>query len=412
MSYEIANLRRIRIAEEASANFGLDKSGTLTFYDVPFKEGSGKLSVSESMLAPAVTQQYIDEIDQAVVGPRSAKLSLTLPLAPTGIIANATTASAAKTDAAILMMLHLGFGASVSGSMGSTVATGTSSTVFDVAAGHGSRFTAGGACALPTGTAGAYELREIASVSTDTITLKRALSATPSASDVVLNATTIYGDDDPTSGYQMTVQGREADEQFVLAGGQLAGPPKLTTKLGEIPEVQFDLEFANWWQVSSLSTFAEATYSNFNPGYVFGEFAARVLGASTASVIDPSAYDFGLAAPKWGKVMSPGGVNTFLRWRRARVAPMAKPTFDVVYEDSTYLDARTNQTHLALMAQIGNAAGGMVALSAPRCQVMDAQLKDADGLRYQSVTLQTRGDTEATDRSTALRRAAFRIHFA
>ena len=57
------------------------------------------------------------------------------------------------------------------------------------------------------------------------------------------------------------------------------------------------------------------------------------------------------------------------------------------------------------------AAGAMVARSAQRGQVMSAQLQAAAGLRYQSVTLQTRGDTEATDRSTALRRPAFRIHF-
>jgi len=68
---------------------------------------------------------------------------------------------------------------------GSTVATGTSSTQFDVASGHGSRFRPGTLIAVQI--SGQMEWCMVTSVSTDTVHVAPALSATPATSAIVRN---------------------------------------------------------------------------------------------------------------------------------------------------------------------------------------------------------------------------------
>ena len=68
---------------------------------------------------------------------------------------------------------------------GSTVATGTSSTQFDVASGHGSRFRIGTLIAVEI--SGAMEWAQVTAISTDTLTVSPALSGTPSTSAIVRN---------------------------------------------------------------------------------------------------------------------------------------------------------------------------------------------------------------------------------
>ena len=68
---------------------------------------------------------------------------------------------------------------------GSTVATGTSSTQFDVASGHGSRFRRGTLIAVQI--SGEMEWTLVTGVSTDTITVDPPLSGTPATSAIVRN---------------------------------------------------------------------------------------------------------------------------------------------------------------------------------------------------------------------------------
>lgn len=68
---------------------------------------------------------------------------------------------------------------------GSTVATGTSATQFDVASGHGSRFKKGTLIAVEISSAMEWAL--VTNISTDTLTVSPALSGTPSTSAIVRN---------------------------------------------------------------------------------------------------------------------------------------------------------------------------------------------------------------------------------
>lgn len=68
---------------------------------------------------------------------------------------------------------------------GSTVATGTSSTVFDVASGHGSRFRLGTLIAVQV--SGQMEWAMVVNIATDTLTVAPALSGTPATSAIVRN---------------------------------------------------------------------------------------------------------------------------------------------------------------------------------------------------------------------------------
>jgi hypothetical protein len=70
-------------------------------------------------------------------------------------------------------------------SAGSTVAVGVSSTVFDVASGHGVRFRPGTLVAVQV--SGQMEWAMVVSVATDTLTVAPALSNTPATSAIVRN---------------------------------------------------------------------------------------------------------------------------------------------------------------------------------------------------------------------------------
>ena len=413
---EIHNLARIAVTEELTANFGTDRTGSNTFEDVPFSEGTATLVLNKTMLDPATTQQYRDGMASKVVGPASATLTFTMPLAPTGTAADASTAAPADTDSALLLMLRLAYGAISTGAQGSLVASGASASAFDVTGAEGSQFAVGQAVGIGlTGTSANVEARVIQAISTDTITLKGDLTATPSASDIVYNSATIYPAEAATSAFQFIVEGVSQANRWVLAGGQVTSAPAITVVWGEIPTISFSLEFAYWAQLSN-SAITAASYTSFSPIAAVGEFWAQVTGTSTLQTIDASSVSYAFNQPSYVRSGSPDGVNTIACWVRGRSVPIVEVTFVIPYYNTapyeeTFLTARDNQTDYALNLQLGTTAGSIVLIEVPTAQITSAnELSDVEQISSLTVKGEARHDTDTGAQTSEILRAPARIH--
>lgn len=413
MTTEVQLLQRIAVTEESAANFASDLTGSATYLDVPFQEGTATLALNKAILEPLTVQQYIDGLPKTVIGPIEAQLDFTMVLASLGTGAGDGVSSLGIADSALLQILKTTFGGIDSGNAGTTVASATNATTFTVASGTG--FTAGGACARARSTDNFVELRELQQVSGASLVLKHELSETPSTSDVIYGVTTIYPAENPTTTLQFIVEGAEQDDRWLVYGAQLASPPSVSLALGELPTITFSFRCMAWKSLSSQAI-TVATYSNFSPVYSHGEFFAQVTATATRQVLDVSEVSFTLRSPAYQPIMSPSGKNdapTSVGFRRSR-APQGfgDCMFSLAYEATTWFTERDDRDDYHLMYQCGVAAGGIVAIVFPTAQIIDAQRVDANGLAYQQVTARARLDTDATAVDTEERRAACRIHFA
>lgn len=416
---EIHALARIAVTEEigGSANFGVDVSGSNTFEDVPFAAGTATMQLDKTMLDPQTTQQYRDGRPKQVVGPARATLNFSIPLAPTGTAADAATAAPADTDAALLLMLRLAYGAISTGQQGSLVATGTNASTFDVTGTEGSQFSVGQAVGIGlAGTAADVEARVIESVTTDTVVLKHELTATPSTSDIVYNSATIYPAESATSAFQFIVEGVSQANRWVLMGGQVTTPPTITVVWGEIPMMTFSLEFADWVQLSN-SAITAATYDGFTPVAAVGEFFAQVTGTATPQILDAASVTYAFNSPTYVPQKSPSGKNTIACWVRGVGIPFVEVTFVIPYYNTapyeeTFLTARDTQADYALNLQIGTTAGSIVLIESPTSQITSAnEIGDAEQLSSLTVKGEARLDTDTGAQTSELLRAACRIHF-
>ena len=174
----------VRVGEESS--FGVTPSGA-------FPNAMTRTIASEPVLVDGLVREMLDVNDIRVrrldaVTPvqgleLASKVPLTMLLKATKT-ANQLTSSGALASLTPRLFLRHGLGAEYAAA-GSTVATGTSTTVFDVAAGHGSRFRVQTVIAVEV--SGEMEWCNVVAISTDTITVYPALSGTPGTGAIVRN---------------------------------------------------------------------------------------------------------------------------------------------------------------------------------------------------------------------------------
>ncbi len=416
-TYEIHNLQRMRLYEEGSSSFALDHSGTMSdFIDIPFIEGSAQMALVTDQMEPQTNQQYLDGYPQTVLGKKSATLTFDTVLAPNGVTADDSTPSATAGAQANMLLMKIIMGAMtpVSNTLEGTKASGNgSASVFSVAS--LTDVDVGAWVAAGTGSNSALEVRQVETRGDSQITSTIALSGVPSNSSVIYNTSAAYPAEDPQTSCQIMVEGNEDDSAFLLQGGQ--GGFTISTEIGELPKISYNLKFATWTDASSVvSDMSAATFTNFSPiAFVAGEFLAPTSTSATRTVVDITSVSF---APTFDyvPVTSPSGTQTIKRWRRARTAPICEVKFTTFMDaDSTdWIAARDNRTYKNVQLQMGNAAGATVTIACPRAQVVDAQLVDTGGLAGLEVTLRAglATDHAAPSQSTELRRAPIFIVWA
>jgi hypothetical protein len=411
----------MRIYNEPNGSFAVDGTGTLGNYiDVPFVETTASMRLLEPMESPLHAQQHIDGYPIEISMPRRAELSFEIPFSALGL------ATGLRVQSPLGRLLKVAFGGERLGTSTTVASTSTTSVInFTSAAG----FLPGDAAGFATGAGGRLEFREISSIATNAVTLKNALSAIPANSSPIYAAATYFlsrnlAGTGETS-LQVIVEGLDNADRWLLLGGQISSPPKLTLANGSIPKIQFSWQFAEWLDrfstVANLSAsaLALATYSNSVPIVIKDSQLWRQTAASgvqTATDILAPAYEF---APNiaYAAHMAPGATNNIVNWIRQRTAPVISGSFSYPYESSTQFSNRSTPGgySLGMFLQMGSSPtasfGGGVLLSAPTVQITDVQRVDVDGLACQQLDWKGRPDiatvpSGASDCETS----AMRIH--
>ena len=408
MSIEIHNIGRTVITKESLANFATDLTGTATYYELPIIEGSAQLTLNTGILEVPIQQQHIDGYPLTVLGPKEAMLSFQVPLYASGIAAGDGSVSVAETDNALMQLLAIVFGGIDGANTGSDVSTAASASL--VTPTDDTDFIQG--CAIGwANSAGSIEARVVATQSGSSINTKSAWSATPSTSDVLYAGTTIYPTQDCTDSAQFIVEGAEQSDRWLLMGGQSTAAITLDRVNGEVPKLTFTLTFADWAREPEAAiTFA--SYDNYEPTYVHGDFAIKEAGpaVTTHPQLDAASVQYAFNGPVYQPVRSPNGTNTIARWRRSRTPPFVAVTVSLPFEDATWFTGRDNRKRYYIHDQIGLTAGGIWLLETSAAQVHNPQRTDQDGLAYQSVEFRAGLDNGIGSASGDLELAAFRMH--
>src|SRR5574342_518326 len=125
MSAVASPLRSISIYEEPAGQFGIDHFSTSAdFLELAANTDSLAWTPERPLLDAQELQQYKHGRPAKVHGVPRATVQTNIPLARSGIVANATTASADQDDAAHLRALKIAFGGLRGNQMGSLVASG------------------------------------------------------------------------------------------------------------------------------------------------------------------------------------------------------------------------------------------------------------------------------------------------
>lgn len=402
-------LRSLQVYEEPAGQFAVDHSGTPgDFLPVPAQFDSMTLELNGAFLQTNVLQQVKHAKSPRVHGPRSVALGFTIPLHGSGLAGNASVANATGDTNALMRILKATLGGIRGGNMGSTVASATSGSQFSVAAGHGSRFTAGGAIAR-VNAAGLTEVRPIESVTTDAVVLKYGFSATPSNGDVLYNAVTFFLDDSGTH-LQFIARGAAPTDRWSLRGLQLTSLT-INNPLGELPTLGFQFEGAEWANLVSGSLAAQ-TYSAVNYiGFSGGGFMAQPVGTATAAVIEAPEVTISPNV-KYVAKRGDGGVNTIFGYEQDHEPPVVSGNFRPFYVNQTWHDAWLNQTAYVAALQIGGATTRACLIECANVEIGPVSgPQNMSKLVGLTVPFEAGLDTDATDQSTAIRRSPLRLHF-
>lgn len=416
MTYEINTLRSLRVYTEPAGSYAVDNSGTpASFLSVPISEGFMSSAPLRDMLDPLLAQVRLDGRAERVPGKRSAAMTLAMMLASHGVdMLGNETQPASSTWALRQLLTAVMGGVSLTGTQAAptTVQAGTTATAVTVTTGHGARWTPGQviACQTVSGSTN-LEAREVLSVAGDVVTPKEAFSATPTSATNVRGGVTFHGTEDPDTSLQFIAQGRETADNFLMRGMQ--GGFQIEAKPGQLAKVTFDLKGAVATKLADHSGITVPTFANWNPvAVVASELTIPTVGSTTRAFVAASdiTLQLGFAfEPVTGYTLDG---QTIIRMRRARPRDgvLARMTFTLPYEDSTWIDHRDNRTDLAAFWQIGAAVGGGWLVSLPTCQCVDVKLgPSASGLSGQIVTLESRLDASAMSSTTPLSYAAFRL---
>lgn len=408
MAITVFPLRSLRVYEETSGNFAVDHSATpADFVAVPAQPDSLSFDPGLEMLDPNVLQQYMGGRTIKVPGPKSTTLEATVPLHGSGLQGSVSEAAATKDSNALFRMLATVFGGIEGGGNGSKIESASSASVVTVT--NATDFKAGG-CLGWTNSDSELEMVPIQSVTSNTITTKIALSATPSTNDDIYVATTFYIDESTGSHLQFLAEGLESDDYWSIRGCQLDSL-SLNLPFGEMPTIGFSFKGADWSNLGSGSL-SQESYSNAEfIAFNGGTFLTQVVGTATRKTTDSPSVTI---EPQisYIPVKSHSGTNTIAKYKMQQEPPMVSGNFMPYYEDQTWYNARANKTKYLLALQIGTANNRGVLFEVPTAQITSVSgPQDSEGLTGTEVGFEGGLDEDAGDQSARIERSPVKMHF-
>jgi hypothetical protein len=421
MAQVVDRVRRIRIAREPAGAFGTEIS-LGSFRDLPAREDSIKLLMPDPTESPMIVQQHLYGYPSKVLMP---KLGSGIDFA-TNVSALVSRAGDATSAVSTLLpdslVWAVAFGGEFEGT-GTTIATTSTTTVLNVTSATGLR--EGGALACATGPGGALECRTIKTISTNTVTLKLALSSIPANGSIVYAPYTVYLnalDGSQQTSLQAAVEGIGTGDRWLFKGGQLKSAPTLELQPATIPKFTTSWNFAGWYKADGTHTtmnlnsaLADQDYASTGINSVMdSEFRIWAHGSTTLANTFVHAPSLSIAPQvKYGPHKTPGGFNTIKQWVMLKPdGPPVTGEFKLPYEGTTWIDLLEARTDLQLTFQIGSTvAGGAVLFDVPRMSLDDFGRDELDGLAGQTIKWYGRLDNQTTTSSTNLQKTAFRVHF-
>ena len=411
MTIELHSIGSVRFLIEPSSSFAVDRSNDLTLYQyLPAREGSITMTLEQPGIDPMSMVASRAEYRKEVFGPRKATLAMTLNLAPTGIAASASIAAVSSSLGNILKTI---FGGEFRGT-GSSFTGGTAvAPTVTSAAGFASGSVVG-----RLNSSGDLEVREIKSISGNTLTLDYAFSAAPTNGDVAYAGATYFITEDPQESLQFLVEGLESQDRWVLLGGQCTSYAQAIDVAGaSLPSITLTFTFADWKDSAECSgtitgVLSDPSYNNYQPivGYE-GQCRVTTIGTTTYNVNDIVHISAIEITPKvvFNPVTSPSGKNTIYRWRGGRLSPPVEGTFTTFFEDLEWFNARKNSSDLALFYQMGMDPGYAIAMSVPTIQILNPQRVAQGEIAGQNPTFKGRRNINNTG-TNEIAKSPFKIH--
>jgi hypothetical protein len=411
MTTELFSIKTYRVAVEPAGSYGTTIALGASFQYLPVMEDAALLSPEREMLDPGSAQALLDSASIKVPGKRSGSLKVDMTLGSHGLDIDGDLAVPAIGAWPLRAMLETVWGGmSTATAHGSqvTVQAASTATLINVSAGAGARMTRGQALGITT--ANGLEWAEILSISTDAVSLRQALSATPTVGQPVRHSATFYATQNPDTSLQFAVAGAEVDDHFRFSGAQASGF-SIEAKPGMMPKVSFDLKGRGVQSIAAHSGLAEVTHPNYSPIIASGGcITVPTFGATTR--VDPLISDFACSFDlKYEPIVSYCATDNIARMRRQRPAGgrLAKGTFTAPYEDLTWITARDAKTLFGVYFQIGSTVGASCLLAFPRVQIVSVKRANS-GTNLAGQTVEWEALQDTLDATTDLGRASVRIH--
>jgi hypothetical protein len=322
-----------------------------------------------------------------------------------------------------------------------TSGTGSTSTVLQVD--DASTFVAGMAIAITNPTTNLLEMRAIKSVNTaatpDTITLKMALSFTPSTDDLPVYGGYTYALHNNPDGVEPTylqflALGYNHYDRWVLPGGTVESFKFQNMSPGGIPRIDFGWQFPTWLPADGANgtaalqgttlpkqTYIDTVLSTFRDTFTY----LRAYGSSALPASPLQCSELNIEPNiKYEQIRSPNGPfsSTVRGSRRIEVYPDPEVmvSFKAPAEDNADLDAlQAASTELAFTQQFGaTPSSGGVFIEVPRLWIKGKpQREDQGAIRCLSVQMYAADDTEsspaggASALDTAIAQASIKLTF-
>lgn len=402
-------LRRVRVIDEAGASeFGISQLGDVgSFLDVPVTAAT--FDPGHNLETPGTVIQRIDRHAPHVRMPSTPTMSMTIKLG----------APAPSTGGMLGLGVVLGvmFGDRFDSAADTVQGSGTATTTaIDVTS--GAAYQPGSAIGVVIG--GVLHIREIASITSNTVTLKIALPSVPADGAVIMGCHTFA----PASGHydsatsptlQALVNTAVGDQTWLLTGGHVANVT-LSTPVGGFPEMTIEWMFADAQRVSNA--LADAAYNHRHHIVADSEFRVASAASSTYSQTNASVVDWEFNL-RYQQIKAPGGINNVRGYVRVGdpTTPLIGGSFAMPVEDDAFdelVEAGESSTKQCITMQCGSLpSDGALLLVAPRAQIVDALTEDLELIHGQRITWV--GDIDASTSGGSdpyVNAAAFRMHFA
>ena len=411
MSLELASLKTCRIAVEPAGSYGVEIALGSSYQYLPITEDFAMPAPEREMMDPMVAQALINSTSIKVPGKRSGSAKVDMILGSHGLDIDgdvAVPAIGAWPLRALLETVLGGFSTATLHAAQVTVQALSTTTVVNVTTGAGARMTKGQALGLTT--ANGLEWAEILSISTDAISLRQALSATPTTGQPVRHSATFYATQNPDTSLQLAMAGAEVDDHFRFSGAQCSGFA-IECKPGMLPKLSVDLKGRGVRSIAAHSGLAEITHSYFSPIIASGGcITTPAFGVTTR--VDPYVSD---CAPsfdhKYDAVTSYCAMDNIARMKLQRPAAgkAAKLTLTMPYEDVSWVTARDSKSLVSVFFQLGSEVGASGLLSFPRMQVVGVK-RASSGTNLAGQTIELEALQDTLDATTDLGRASWRLH--